>query len=179
MRLSLVERKFHRSTAARCFNEAWDYLVKKHRTPRDDRRMLDLVHASHYHWGLVGSPREMTIADWQVSRVYAALHEAPLALLFARSSAELCATHGLSDLQCTASEAMARALAVGEDFASARVYLKRARDFLDASKVEDAERKVYRGQIRETARMIRRKGRPGVRAMGGAPSARRGRLQPP
>jgi hypothetical protein len=105
-------------------------------------------------WSLIGTPRENAIADWQISRVYAALKEAPLALEFARSCLALCEDNSLEDLLCTAYEAMARAFAVGRDAKSARRYVARARAALEAATVDDEVRAVFLGQIRETERMI-------------------------
>ncbi|HKN07324.1 MAG TPA: hypothetical protein VJ021_06990 [Thermoplasmata archaeon] len=156
MTLSKAQREFHRKTGARCFNEAWEYLEKKRRSNDDDRRMLTLVHASRFHWGLVGQARERAVADWQVSRAYAAVHQPQLSLLFARSSLELCETNHLSEFLCTAYEAMARAFAVAHDPRSARKYLRKARAQLDASSVDDEGRKIFLSQIRATEKLIHR-----------------------
>ncbi|MGA8604654.1 MAG: hypothetical protein WB788_06285 [Thermoplasmata archaeon] len=118
--------------------------------------MLTLVHASRFHWGLVGQARERAVADWQVSRAYAAVHQPQLSLLFARSCLELCETNQLSEFLCTAYEAMARAFATARDPRSARKYLRKARDQLEAASVDDEDRKVFLGQIRETQKLIRR-----------------------
>ena len=64
MAISGAERRFHRKEAVWCYNETWDYLDKKARTPDDDRRMLYLAHASLFHWGLVGIQRNLAIGDW-------------------------------------------------------------------------------------------------------------------
>jgi hypothetical protein len=156
MALSPAQRELHRKQGARCFNEAWEYLEKRHRTPADDRRLLTLVHASRFHWGLVGTARERAVADWQVARAYAAVDQPELALLFARSTLELCETQRLSDLLCTAYESMARAFAVAKDSKAATRYLRKARAQLAASGVDDEDRKIYLGQIRATEKLIRR-----------------------
>ena len=156
MTLSKAQREFHRKAGARCFNEAWEYLDKKRRSRDDNRCMLTLVHASRFHWGLVGQARERAVADWQVSRAYAAVHEPQLALLFARSSLELCEANHLSEFLCTAYEAMARAFAVADDSRSARKYLRKARAQLEASSADDEDRKIFLSQIRETEKLIRR-----------------------
>jgi hypothetical protein len=153
---SKAEREFHRTTGARCFNEAWVYLEKKHRRTADDHRMLNLVHASGFHWGLVGKPRNRAIADWQISRVYAALRRPELSLSFAHSCLELCRKHGLTDLEGTAYEAIARAYVVAEDAPRARKYLKKAREHLDASSVDSEGRATFLGQIRDTERLLAR-----------------------
>jgi hypothetical protein len=148
------EREFHRKTAARCFNETWDYLEKKGRTDEDNQRMLHLAHASRYHWGLVGTPRNEAVGDWQISRVYAALKQPHLSLLFAKSALEICKKEELREELATAYEAVARAHAVAKDYAPARRYLKLARNQLKALDLGAEDRKLYLSQIDETEKLI-------------------------
>ena len=154
--LSKSEREFHRKTAVRCFNEAWDYLEKKKRTEQDNQKMLQLAHASRYHWGLLGTPRNKAVGDWQISRVYAALKQPHLSLLFAKSSLEICKKKKLPEILATAYEAVARAYAVAEDYASVREYLKLARDQLNTLDLRAEDRKLYLGQTDETEKLIAR-----------------------
>ena len=156
MTVTRTDRGTHRKTAVQCFNETWEYLEKKHRRRADDRRMLDLVHTARFHWGVVGAPENQAVSDWQVSRVYAALRSPELALWYAQSSLDLCRKYGLTDFRCTALEAMARAYAVGKDPRSAREFLARAREQLNASSVDAEDRRIFEGQIRETERLVRR-----------------------
>jgi hypothetical protein len=81
-----AEREFHRKTAAAAFNSLWDYLDKKNRSPDDDFQMLQLAHASRYHWGLVGTPHNQAVGDWHISRVYASLGQPELALRYVKLS---------------------------------------------------------------------------------------------
>jgi len=155
MPLSKSEREFHETTKKRCFNEAWEYLEKKSRKAHDNQRMLNLAHAARFHSSIIGTPRNHAVGDWQISRVYAALHEPRLALEFAKSSLKLCETNDLSDLIGTAYEAIARAYAVANDVTSASEYIGKARDRLDVAQLDDEDREIYRGQIRETERLIR------------------------
>ena len=150
------EREFHRKTAVRCFNETWGYLEKKARTEKDNQMMLQLSHASRYHWGLVGTPRNEAVGDWQISRVYAALKQPGLALLFAKSSLEICKRKKLFEILVTAYEAVARAYAVAEENALASKYLKLARGQLGTLDLEAEDRGVYLGQIDETQKLIAR-----------------------
>lgn len=151
------EREFHRKTAAHCFNKTWDYLEKKRRTERDNREMLLLAHASRYHWSIVGTPRNQAVGDWQISRVYAALKQPQLSLSFAKSSLEICKKEKLSEVLATAYEAVARAYAVAQNQASARKYLKLARNQLKTLKLDVEDRRVYQGQINDTEKLIARK----------------------
>ncbi|MGD0146832.1 MAG: hypothetical protein ABSB53_08315 [Nitrososphaerales archaeon] len=154
--LSKSEREFYRKTAIRCFNETWDYLEKRYRTQQEDQKMLQLAHASRYHWGLVGTSRNRAVGDWQISRVYAALKEPHLSLLFAKSSLKICRREKLSEIMATAYEAVARAYAVAEDHVSARKYLRLARDQLGSLDLKVEDRKVYADQIDDTEKLIAR-----------------------
>ena len=148
--------EFHRETAKKCFNETWDYLEKKVRTGQDDQRMLRLAHASRYHWGLVGSFRNKAVGDWRISRVYAALKQPSLSLMFAKSSLEICKKEKLPEVLATAYEAVARAYAVAEDYPAARRYLKLARNQLGILGLKAEDKKVYLSQIDETEKLIAR-----------------------
>ena len=151
------ELDFHRKLAKDCFNAAWDYLDKKRRDSNDERQMLHLAHASRYHWTFVGTPRNMAVSDWQISRIYAALNEPRLALHFAKSSLEICESNGLSDTLHTAYEAMARAYALGKDYKPAKVYLEKAREQLDRlTGLDEEDRKIYDDQLSETEAMIKK-----------------------
>jgi tetratricopeptide (TPR) repeat protein len=146
--------EFHRETAKKCFNEAWDYLDKKNRTSNDDRVMLKLAHTAAYHRSFAGSEKQFAVGDWQISRVYAALNEPRLALSFARSALERMEKNALSDILSTGYEAMARAHAVAKEFQVANDYIKRATEQLAKAKVDDEDRKIYSDQIQETERLI-------------------------
>lgn len=154
MPISNAERRFHRKIAARCFNETWNYLGKKDRDPDDDRQMLHLAHASRLHWGLVGTPSNLAVGDWQISRVYASLNQPELALQFAKASLDTCKRNHLAELMHTANEAMARAYVVAKDYPNARRYLVKASEQLRELRLTDEDRKVYQDQIRETKKLI-------------------------
>jgi hypothetical protein len=150
-----TDREFHRKTAVECFNRAWDYLEKKERTVHDDDLMLHLAHTSRYHWSFVGTPENLAIGDWQVSRVYAALKQPDLSLHFAKTSLEIGEKNGLPEVVLTANEAMARAYATGKKYQLAKEFLDRAKSQLRSASLDDEDRKVYADQIRETELMIR------------------------
>ncbi|HEV2121095.1 MAG TPA: hypothetical protein VGS11_13460 [Candidatus Bathyarchaeia archaeon] len=150
------ERRFHRKTGAQSFNRTWDYLEKKKRNAEDDAMMLHLAHSSRYHWSLVGSPRNQAVGDWQISRVYAALGRPNLSLQFARSSLEIAKKNNLIEILGTAYEAVARAHAVAKNYKVARKYLSKAKKQLGSLNIDEEDRQIYAGQIRETEKMIRR-----------------------
>jgi len=152
--MSQNELEMHRKTAKKCFNEAWDLLDKKNRDANDERQMLHVTHASRYHWSLVGTAKNFAVGDWQISRVYAALKEPRLALLFAKSAVEISQNNNLSENLPSAYEGMARAYAVAKDFQHAREYISKAREQLNKARMDPEDKKIYSDQIRETEELI-------------------------
>src|SRR5690242_621120 len=151
-----TEYDFHRKIAADCFNRTWDYLEQKNRSLDDDQVMLNLAHASRYHWSLIGKPWNFTTGDWQISRVYAALNQPDLALSFAKKALEISEKHDLSERLISAYEGMARAHAVAKEYTFAREFVNKAREQLRAVSLDDEDRRTYSDQIDETERMIPR-----------------------
>ena len=117
--------------------------------------MLHLVHASRFHWGVVGTPANQAIGDWQISRAYALVGQPNLALRFAKSSLEICRRNSLFGLTHTAHEAMARACAVAKDYPAAKRYLDKARRQLADLDLDEGDRATYAEQIRETETLIK------------------------
>ena len=146
--------EFHRKTAVACFNKAWNFLDKKERSSEEDLQMLLEAHTSRYHWGYIGNANNFAVGDWQISRVYAALKQPALALLFAKSSLELCEKNSLKDLLLSAYEGMARAYATGNDTGEARRFLGMARKQLELVHDEE-DRKIYSQQIDETETLLK------------------------
>ena len=154
MKMTAEERGFHRKVAAQAFNRSWDYLDMKKRTPDDDRELLHLAHASRYHWGLVGEPKNLAVGDWLLSRAYGEIGEPRLALRFAQSSLATCKKAKLGNIVHTANEAMARAYALSGDFSRARGYLDVARGQLKRLQLDKEDRKIFLGQIEQTGKLI-------------------------
>ncbi len=153
--MSQNEIAFHRETAKKCFNEAWDYLDNKNRDANDEQQMLHLAHAARYHRSFVGTASNFAVGDWQISRVYAALNQPQLALHCAESALEIMQKNNLSEILCTGYEGMARAHATAKNYRSARDYVKKAREQLEETHgLDDEDRKIYSDQIRETEGLI-------------------------
>jgi hypothetical protein len=150
------EQEFHRRVAAASFNRTWDLMEKRNRSQEEDQLMLGLAHTSRYHWGLVGTPRNQAVGDWQISRVYASLGQPGLALRYARGCLAACRKNRLGEIIPTAYEAIARALAMAGDSKRAEGYLSKARPLLDKLPIGKEDREIYQGQIRETQRLIGR-----------------------
>src|SRR5207245_9987703 len=95
--MSHTDPEFHRKVSGEFVNRTSDYLEQKNRSLDDDQMMLNLAHASRYHWSLIGKPWNFTTGDWQISRVYAALNQPDLALSFAKKALETSQKHNLSE----------------------------------------------------------------------------------
>jgi tetratricopeptide (TPR) repeat protein len=92
-----TEAELHKKFAIETFNETWNYIDKKDRTPQDDAAMMNLIHASRYHWGKVGTALEFARGDQMIAKVYATLKQPGLALRFAESCLDLCQRNGIAD----------------------------------------------------------------------------------
>jgi len=153
--LPKAERDLHRKLAAACFNNAWDYLERRRRTAEEDIEMLNLAHSSLYHWEKVGSPRQIAVSEWQVSRAYVEVGFPKLAILLAKSCLDRCTANGLSEIIHTANEGLARAYAANGDYRKAQKHISKAKSQLGKLKLTSEDRKVYGDQISETASLIR------------------------
>ncbi|MCA9243476.1 MAG: hypothetical protein KDA32_05950 [Phycisphaerales bacterium] len=106
----------HKNFAKACFNETWTYLDRNDRTPDDDEKMINVAHASRYHWSHVGGPTQFARGEWQLSRVYSTVGRAEPAMRHARRCMEICKANSLGAFDhAAAHEAIARAAAVGGD----------------------------------------------------------------
>ena len=72
----------HERFSAECFNACWELIEKDERTPEDDEEMLNLAHASAWHWSKRPdfTPSKRVIALWQLSRVNSLLGQGEVAL---------------------------------------------------------------------------------------------------
>jgi len=65
----------HKHLSVQCFNKAWGLMDKPDRSAEEDEQMVRLSLASHWHWTQREdyTKKEMSIAHWQTSRIYAML----------------------------------------------------------------------------------------------------------
>jgi len=109
----LLTRAQHRKIGGDLFNYTWTLLDRKDRSPEEDDEMLHAAHASRFHWGHAGTPRNRSIGEWQLSRVYATLGRTEPALYHAHRSLDIARRYGLGRFYLAyAYEALARASAV-------------------------------------------------------------------
>lgn len=130
----------HKYFSAHCFNKAWDLMEKQNRTAQEDEEMVRLSLASHWHWTQREdyTNKEMSIAHWQTSRIYAILGQADNA----RRYAQLCLEASQGEVLppfCLgyAYEALARAESVAGNGDKMEEYLHEARGV--AEKMSDPD----------------------------------------
>jgi hypothetical protein len=123
------EADVHRFFAVQYHGKTWELLEKYDRTPVENECLADYAHTSLAHWRVAGTAVHYQRGVWLLSRVYAVLGDAELALLYARRTLELTEEH-LEELekfdQAFAFECMARAHALTGNVIEAKLYLKSA-----------------------------------------------------
>jgi len=135
-------KKFHNYMATKLFNDSWELLDKEDRSPEEDILLIHTAHASLYHWLQFGEPKNFSIGEWQVSRVYAELNMGESALKHGMANIELCKKNKLTGFELGyAYESVARAFKVLTNQAEKDRYLKKA--YSEAENIQDAEEKRY------------------------------------
>lgn len=141
--------EMHRALAPEAFNHTWELLDRPDLTRTEEEEMLASAFAQRYHWYRVGDPRNLAIADWQVSRVAAVLGYSDLALRFGERSLEVCREHGLDPFVTGfAHEAIARAAAEVDDVETFNEHLQAARALI-AEITDDEDRETLEADIAE------------------------------
>jgi hypothetical protein len=128
----------HKYFSAHCFNEAWKLIEKTDRTPKDDQQMLALSFASLWHWTQREdcSRRNLSIAYWQLARIFALLGDGANATRYG----ETCLENSIGEppfFLAYAHEALARAATLTGDGSRAAHHLAEAGKL--SRLVDDAE----------------------------------------
>lgn len=132
-----VSKSVHRKLGTTLFNRTWSLLDQKRRTQDEEDEMVHMAHASRYHWGRAGGPLNRSIAEWQISRVYAVLGRSEPSLFHGRRAVAIARRHHLSPFYLAYGyEALARASAVAGERREKNRYLREAQRV--GEKVRDA-----------------------------------------
>ncbi|SHO52926.1 hypothetical protein [Anaerocolumna xylanovorans] len=129
-----------KALAAKLFNDVWALMDKEGRSEEENYLMVHMVHASLYHWIQVGTPHNIYVGEWQVSRVYALLGNFDSCLYHGKRALHLCEVNGFGGFDLAyAYEALARAYLVKGNKSECTKYLELA--LREAEKVENKEDK--------------------------------------
>jgi hypothetical protein len=125
----LDEKAIQKKYAIDLFNGTWAMMEKKERSEADDDRMLNMAHASRYHWGEVGTEINLARGEWLLARVYAVLGRVEPSLYHALKSLACCEKNDFGDFDLAfAYEALARTYAIAGDESQRDKYLQLANE---------------------------------------------------
>lgn len=78
-------KEFHQKMAVDLFNQSWDILLMEDRTREDEDLLINMVHASLYHWRQIGAPINILRGEWMICHVYTLLEHKESALYHAEN----------------------------------------------------------------------------------------------
>lgn len=127
-----------KALAGKLFNEVWSLIDNEARTEDEDYKMVHTAHASLYHWMQVGTPHNIYVGEWQISRVYALLGNFDSCLYHGKRALHLCEANGFEGFDLAyAYEALTRAYLVKGNKSECTKYLEQA--LREVDKVEEKE----------------------------------------
>jgi hypothetical protein len=132
----------HTFFAADCYNKTWEFMDKPTRTADDNQQMLLLSMASAWHWTQRAdcTAENMSVAYWQISRVYVLLKQADNARRYGELSLLKAQAEGVAPWALGyAYEALARAEMLAGNTTPTSAHLADARRV--AETLTDAEAK--------------------------------------
>jgi len=131
----------HRHFSGACFNACWGLIDLAERTPEQEEEMIRLAVASHHHWTQRDDcgAKETSVANWQLSRVFARVGEVSLAVRYGQRSLAAGQQEGVGPFYVAyAHEALARAAAVAGDTEARDHHAAEARAALEGVEAETA-----------------------------------------
>lgn len=132
----------HQHFSAACFNDCWNYIDKKDRSPDDIENMILLANASVWHWKQRTDcqPMNLSVGYWQLSRVYALAGNFDLAQTYANQCLSIGIDNSLPPFYIGyAYEALARVAFGCKEVQKANILLKEA--FAELEKISEPEEK--------------------------------------
>jgi hypothetical protein len=147
----ILDPETQRSVAARLYNRTWDLLdLGDERTDAQTHEMVDIAHASNWHWSQVGGLEQAVVGEWLISRANASAGFGEAAVRHAqRAFTLLHSGDGLPDwLDASVQEGLARAHLADGDRDAAEFAFHAATDALDGI-AEDDDRALIAGQLAE------------------------------
>ncbi len=138
----LTVQEWHKKQAIENFNGTWDLIDKTDRSEEEAIQMIHKAHASRFHWGEVGGPKQLATGEWQISRVYALVGQAQSALLHGQAGLRFCEEGSLTPFDYGfAYEAIARAYHMLGDTEQRDQFILKGKDV--AAKIESEDDRSY------------------------------------
>jgi hypothetical protein len=123
----MIMNQVHQELAVNLFNQSWDILLKEGRDRKDEDTLVNVVHASLYHWRQIGEPINILRGEWMIAHVYTLLGHKEEALYHAENVMTL--KEELNPLDWDLAycyEAMARVMALWGDQTGFEQYYEQA-----------------------------------------------------
>lgn len=143
----------HKHFSTSCFNKAWDFIKMKKRTPAENTEMIATSFASLWHWMQRPDckPVNISIAYWQLARVFALANEPQNALKYAKLCLAVSKRKDIPPFYLAyAYEALARAEMKAKNKPKMNLYLKKS--FASAEKIVNEE---YKGWLLSDLKSIK------------------------
>ncbi len=141
----------HQHFSCECFNQTWSLLDLPERSTEEIRKMIATSHASLFHWlnREDGSPHNLSIGLWQLSRVYAVINSPLEAMRNAKDCLEISESNSLSPFcMAYAHEAVSRAALINDDTNLAKFHLELANQHAQGVSDKD-DRKLIDSDLQE------------------------------
>jgi hypothetical protein len=121
--------QMHMKMGTDYFNQSWELLDKPDRTKEDEDMLINMAHASMFHWMQVGKPVNMLRGEWLLAHVYTILKHKEEALYHAKNTLDWAKKAKAEDWDLAyAYEAMARAQALNGNKEEFKKYYQMAMD---------------------------------------------------
>jgi len=129
-----------KALAGKLFNDVWALMDKEARSEEENYLMVHTAHASLYHWIQVGTPHNIYVGEWQLSRVYALLSNFDSCIYHGKRALQLCEINNFQGFDLAyAYEALTRAYLVKGNKSECTKYLELA--LRETDKVQEKESK--------------------------------------
>ncbi len=137
------KEKAYEHFSVSCFNQAWNLIDKKDRTPDEDERMLQLAMSSAWHWSQRTDckPQNLSIAYWQISRVHALCGRCEEAIRYGKLCLNVSQGEDVDLLALGfAYEALARGEMIARNEAQMKLWLTKANEVAENIPEEDTKK---------------------------------------
>lgn len=146
----------HKHFSTDCFNKCWKLIEKKNRTPEDEEDMVLLTHASLWHWTQRDDyqPMNLSVAYWQLGRVYCQTKNTPMARHYGQKCVEISIENNMPPFYVGYGyEVLAHASALEANAGEAREYLRLAGEQIEKITV-DKNKKLLQADLEKVEQLL-------------------------
>lgn len=137
--------KFHKDLAIEANGKAWSLLENPDRTQADELELVEAAYVSLHHWRIAGTVAHLQRGHWLLAHIFTVLKQQYLALAHAQTCFDLTRENQteMADFDLAyASEGVARALALNQQFSEALKFRRQAAELGNSIK-DPEDRKIF------------------------------------